>query len=163
MVLNAIVAVSIAAGAAFAVLELRGIGKDRRANMVVNMYSSFISSDMTETYSKVMTGDFQNAADMEQKCSLSSLAGIAGFYEAIGYLVRKKFVDPKVAMDFLPINVVWRKMEPWIKFNRERTDPFMWTEFEYLAKLTEGHDAEYAVDIKAAFDALKMRKKRKAG
>ena len=162
MMLDAIMAISIAAGAAFAVLELRGMSKERRAGIVIGMYSSFVSSDMTEAYSRIMTGDFQSAADMEQKCSHSSLARIAGFYEGIGYLVRKKFVDPKVAMDFLPIIVMWRKMEPWIIFDRERTDPGQWMEFEYLAKVTEDYDAEYLANMKTDFEALKERKKRKA-
>ncbi|OGS56339.1 MAG: hypothetical protein A3K60_08325 [Euryarchaeota archaeon RBG_19FT_COMBO_56_21] len=162
LLLDAIMAVSIAAGAAFAVLELRAMGKDRRAHIVVDMYTSFVSSDMTEAYSKIMTGEFQSAADMEQKCSHSSLARIAGFYEGIGYLVRKKFVDPKVAMDFLPIMVVWRRMQPWIVFDRERIDPNQWAEFEYLANVTEDYDADYLANIKADLDSVKKRRNRNA-
>lgn len=162
VVLDAIVAVSIAAGAAFAVLELRGMGKDRRAHFVVDIYSSFVSSDMTEAYSRVMTGDFSSAADMEQKCSHSSLTRIAGFYEGIGYLVRKKFVDSKVAMDLLPAVLVWRKMQPWVMFDRERTNSMQWMEFEYFANIAAEHETEYLVNIRADFDALRMRRMRKA-
>jgi len=152
--------VGFIAGAIFAVLQLREIGKDRRVGVVVNMYSTFISTDMTEAYSKIITEDFQSAADMEQKCSHASLAKIAGFYEGVGYLARKRLVDPKVVIELLPITVVWRKMMPWVMLDRERTAPSQWVEFEYLARMTEVYDAKsvYLAEINAAFDALKARK-----
>lgn len=151
--------VGFIAGAIFAVLELRGISRDRRVNTVVDMYSSFISTDMTEAYSKLITGDFKNAADMEQKCSHSSLARLAGFYEGVGYLTRNKLVDSKVVMDFLPITAMWRKMQPWVMFDRERTDPSQWTEFEYLAIVTEAYDPINLEEMRAKLDALKTLKK----
>jgi hypothetical protein len=156
-VLEGLAYVGFIAGAIFAVIELRGIGKDRRVGIVVNMFSSFIATDMTEAYSKIITGDFQSAAEMEQKCSHSSLARIAGFFEGVGYLSRKRLVDPKVVMDFLPIVAVWRKMKLWVMFDRERTSPSQWTEFEYLARSTGVYDYKsgYLEEIQAALDALK--------
>jgi len=149
-------------GAVFAVLELRGIGRERRVRIVVDMHTSFISSDMTEVYSKIITGDFKSAADMEQKCSHASLVKIAGFFEGAGYITRQKFADPKVVIEYLPTGAVWRKMQPWVMFDRERTDPSQWMEFEYLAMFSEHFDTEYLANMKVEFDVLKERKKRKA-
>jgi hypothetical protein len=162
LILEGLAYVGFIAGAIFAVIELRGVGRDRRVRTVVDMYSSFISTDMTEAYSKLITGDFQNAKDMEQKCSHSSLARLAGFYEGVGYLARHKLVDPKVVMDFLPIMAMWRKMQPWIILDRERTDPNQWTEFEYLARVTEAYDPVYLAEMKSKLDALKALKNGKA-
>jgi hypothetical protein len=155
--------VGFIAGAIFAVLELRGISKDRRANTVVDMYTTFVSSDMTEAYARVMTGVSESGAEMEKECSYASLVRVAGFYEGVGYLARKRLVDQRVVMDLLPIPVVWRKMQPWLMFDRERTAPGMWGEFEYLGKATEVYDAksEYVAGLNADLDALKAREKRK--
>ena len=155
--------VGFIAGAIFAVLELRGIGRDRRVGMVVDMYSSFVETDMAEAYSKVITGTYGSAEDIEQKCSHSSLAKIAGFFEGVGYISRKKFVDPSVVMDFLPVVAVWNKMQPWVMYDRERTSPTQWVEFEYLARATEAYDAksDYLAEVKAAMESLKTREKRK--
>ena len=159
-VLEGLAYVGFIAGAIFAVLELRGISKDRRAQTTMNLYSSFVSSDMTEAYAKVMAEEFRDPADMEKRCSYASLARIAGFYEGVGYLCRKRLVDPKVAIDFLPITAVWRKMEPWVLFNRERTDPGQWMEFEYFANAAEGTDMDYLSSVKADIDAVKKRRKK---
>jgi hypothetical protein len=162
-VLEGLAYVGFIAGAIFAVLELRGIGRDRRVSLVVDMYSSFVETDMTEAYSKVITGSYRNAEDIEQKCSHSSLAKIAGFFEGVGYISRKKFVDPSVVMDFLPVVAVWNKMQPWVMYDRERTSPTQWMEFEYLARATEVYDAKsnYLAEVNAAMDSLKAREKRK--
>jgi hypothetical protein len=156
LIFDAVVAVSIAAGALFAVLELRGIAKDRRAHTVMELYTSFISSDMTEAYTRVMTGESQNPGDMEKRCSYASLARIAGFYEGVGYLCRKQLVDPKVVMDLLPIVVIWQRMRPWLLFDRARTAPTQWMEFEYLGTATEAWDykGSYLADVRADIDAL---------
>ncbi len=154
--------VGFIAGAIFAVIQLRTISKDRKTAVIVELYSAFISTDMAEAYSKVLDGDFPSAVDMEQKCSHASLARIAGFYEGAGYLARKKLVDPKVVIDFLPTTSVWNKMKPWVMFDRERMGPSQWMEFEYLAMMTEGCDPEYLANFKADFEALKMRKFRRS-
>lgn len=156
-VLEGLAYVGFIAGAIFAVMELREIGKSRSVSIVADMYATFISADMTKAYSKIITGNYQNAADMEQECSHSSLVGVAGFFEGVGYLSRHRLVDPKVVMDFLPVTPVWRKMQDWVMYDRERTDPNQWTEFEYLGIATEAYDAEYTVKMKAELDALKVR------
>ena len=161
-VLEGLAYVGFIAGAIFAVLELRGIGRDRRVSIIVDMYNSFVSVDMTDAYSMIMTGNFQNAEDMERQCSYSSLTRVAGFYEALGYLCRNRLVDPKVVMDLMPAPALWSKMAPWIAADRERSGYSEgWTEFEYLAKATEVHNIEsdYSARVHAELNALKARAK----
>jgi hypothetical protein len=102
---------------------------------------------MTDAYSMVTTGDFKSGADMEQKCSHSSLARLAGFFEGVGYLSRKRLVDPTVVMEYLPITAVWRKMKPWIMFDRERMGELQWCEFEVLSRMAEDFDAKWVPPI----------------
>jgi hypothetical protein len=70
MVLNLVVAVSIVLGAVFAVFQLREIGRDRRTQLVINLYSRFMSSDFSEPYSKLIREDFVDVADMEKNAPL---------------------------------------------------------------------------------------------
>ena len=160
-VLEGLAHVGFIAGAIFAVLELRGISRERRANTVVDMYQTFIASDMTEAYAKVITSISQSGADMEKECSLSTLVRVAGFYEAVGYLARKRLVDPKLVVELLPIGTAWNKMQPWLLFDRARSSAGAWREFEFITRASEvlSKDDEYVAKVTADIDALEERKK----
>ena len=161
-VLEGLAYIGFIAGAIFAVLELRGISKDRRSNAVVDIYTTFVTSDMTEAYARVMTGSSESGAEMEKECSYASLVRVAGFYEGVGYLARKRLVNPKVIIELLPCEVVWSKMQSWLMFDRERSSPGMWREFEFLGKASEawGIKSDYVAQVSADIDALTARDKR---
>jgi len=118
-VLEGLAYVGFIAGAIFAVLELRE-SAGQAVSIIVDMYNSFVSVDMTDAYSMIMTGNFQNAEDMERQCSYSSLTRVAGFYEALGYLCRNRLVDPRShGPNASPCPL--SKMAPWIAADRERS------------------------------------------
>lgn len=160
-VLEGLAYLGFIAGAIFAVLELRGISRERRANTVVDMYKTFISSDMTDAWAKVFASSSQSGTDMEKECSLSTLVRVAGFYEAVGYLARKRLVDPKIAVELLPIGTAWNKMQPWLLFDRARSSPGAWREFEFITRASEvlSTNDEYVAKVTADIDALEERKK----
>jgi len=76
LVLDAIVAVSIAAGAFFAVIELRGMKKDRQTQLVLDMHKRFSDSDFEEHAVKVLHTEFKDGEEAEQKCSIVSLGAV---------------------------------------------------------------------------------------
>ena len=153
--------VGFIAGAIFAVLELRGISRDRKTSIVQDMFSRF-GYDVISAYSKVANGSFKNAQDMEQKCSYESLVQLASYFEGVGYLVRRGLVDKKIVAECLPTVSIWRKMEPWAIWDREKTDPTMWAEFEYLALASEDIEAKYLCEMRPRLEALRIRKKGRA-
>jgi hypothetical protein len=161
LILEGAAYVGFIAGAIFAVLELRGISRERRANTIVDMYQTFIGPDMTDAWAKVFANSSQSGADMEKDCSLSVLVRVAGFYEAVGYLTRKRLIDPKIAVELLPIETAWNKMQPWLLFDRARSSPGAWMEFEFITRASEvlSKDVEYVAKVTADIDALEKRKK----
>jgi len=141
LVLDAIVAVSIAAGAAFAVIELRGIGRDRRTRLVLDMMFHVSSNDFAQHWSKIVTAEFSTANDAQEKCSWASLEIVADFFEGVGLLVRRDLVDANLVFDMLPIHHAWLKLKPWCIGIRERFDPTMYEHFEYAAARCAQYDA----------------------
>lgn len=64
---------------------------------------------------------------------------VTGFFEQIGFLVEKKFVDLDVIDDRLGPHIVsnWKKLEPWIMASRkERNDETFGEHFQKLYEKT---------------------------
>ena len=62
---------------------------------------------------------------------------VAGFFEQVGFLVEKKFVDLDVVDDRLGSYIIadWKKLEPWIMFMRkEKNDEKFGEHFQLLYK-----------------------------
>lgn len=141
LVLDAIVAVSIAAGAAFAVIELRGIGRDRRTRLVLDMMFHVSSNDFAQHWAKIMTTEFSTADEAQERCSWASLEIVADFFEGVGLLVRRGLVDANLVFDMLPIHHAWSKLEPWCIGIREKYDSTMYEHFEYAAVRCAQYDS----------------------
>jgi hypothetical protein len=140
LVLDAIVAVSIAAGAAFAVVELRGIGRDRRTSLVIDMMFHVSSTDFAQHWTKIMSTEFSTADEVQEKCSLTSLEVVADFFEGVGLLVRRGLVDESLVFDALPVHHAWAKMKPWCISLRGKYDATMYEHFEYAAARSAQYD-----------------------
>ncbi len=64
---------------------------------------------------------------------------IVTFFEQVGFMVEKKFVDHEVVVDRLSHYVLlnWRKLEPWIAgVRQEKNDPTYGEHFERLYSQT---------------------------
>jgi hypothetical protein len=137
-VLNGVAALSIALGAVFAVLQLRGIQRDRSTQLVITLFSQFLS-ELSEAQSVLFSEEFKDVADMRKKCSEEGLVKLAGFYEGVGFLVSRGLVDARVVVEFLPVRPTWERMKPWVLQYREK-GPAWWTNFEFLANLDQRTD-----------------------
>jgi hypothetical protein len=122
LVLDAIVAVSIAAGAAFAVLELRGMARDRRTHLVLDILAHVGTLEFSEQWAKIMNAEFKTAKEAEEQCSLSGLMLGASFFERVGYMARKKLVPIDIVLETMPVEYCWEKVKPWV-FGEEIADP----------------------------------------
>jgi hypothetical protein len=107
---------------------------------VISLFSQYISQ-LSEPYSLLFSEEFVDVAEMEKKCSFEGLFKIAGYYEAVGLMVRRGLVDAHLVMDYLPIVDVWEKMKPWALQHREKTKvPNYWEYFEYLANQAKDYE-----------------------
>ena len=82
----------------------------------------------------------KNRAETEEKLEASDYPDqVEAFFEEVGFLVNKKFVDIDVIADRLGSDIIsnWRKLEPWIRETRKETgDPTFGEHFEILYEKT---------------------------
>jgi len=141
LVLDAIVAVSIAMGAIFAVLELRGMARDRRTHLVLDIFAYVGTLEYSEQWAKIMNAEFKTAEEAEEKCSFVTMSMIARYYEGVGLLIRRGLVDADLVFESLPIDLLWNKMKPWC-LDKRSTKPDSYVHFEYAAEKCAAYLAE---------------------
>ena len=139
LVLDAIVAVSIAAGALFAVAELRALGRDRRTQLVMSVWQTFISPEFAEAHARIEDADAKDLKDLMKKCSRADLVRVGYFYEGLGLLVERQLVDPELALEISYPRIMWTKLKPAIDDWMQKLSPLAAEHFAYLARL----DTEY--------------------
>ena len=79
-------------------------------------------------------------ADIMEKFDAGDyLYQVEAYFEEVGFLVNKKFVDIDVIVDRLGVNIVsnWKKLEPWIlDLRKERIDETFGEHFQRLYEKT---------------------------
>ena len=133
LVLDAIVAVSIAAGAVFAIVEMREIARTRKTQLVVDMMRHISTVEFSEQIDKVFNADLSSEKGCE-KCGFIALGVVAAFFEELGLLIRHKLVDANLVHEAIGIANQWERMKPWCLSERARTDPDTYENFEYAAE-----------------------------
>jgi hypothetical protein len=134
LVLDAIVAISIALGAVFAIVELRGMARDRRTHLVVDVLSHVGTLEFSNQFAKILNEEFKDAKEAEEKCSFIALSMVARYYEGVGLLIRRGLVDADLIFESLPIDIMWNKMKPWCFEKRRLLRRDMYEHFEYAAE-----------------------------
>ncbi|MCJ7463203.1 MAG: hypothetical protein MUO81_00430 [Thermoplasmata archaeon] len=148
LVFDAVVAVSIAAGAVFAIAELRLMARDRRTQLLVGMVLQVSSPEMSENYRKVMFQEFKNRKEAEEKCGYVALDTISTYYTGIGTLIRRRLVDADLAFDFMWIYPVWEHLKPWLVESPIRYGPIeWWQDLEYAAELDRAYKEKRASEL----------------
>ena len=135
LILDAIVAVSIAAGAVFAVSELRDMSRARRTELVAHIMQYVNNPEFMNTCLKIWSAEIKNAKDAEQASSAGEVGALTSFFETLGFLVWNKDVDAKPVLILLgPLTVnMWDKLRPWVLERREDFAPNVLVYFEWLA------------------------------
>ena len=135
LILDAIVAVSIAAGAFFAVWELRGMSRARRAELGAQIMQYVNNPELMNTYIKIWRAEIKDGKDAEEACSAGEVVALTSFFETLGFLVWNKDVDAKPVLILLgPMTMnMWDKLKPWTLERRKDFSPTVLTYFEWLA------------------------------
>ena len=123
------------AGAIFAVMELRTMSRDRKTQLIMNVWSTFNVSEFAEAHSRIDMTETKDWKDIEAKCHRADINKVMEFYEGLGLLVRKRLVDPELVLEMCYPRLMWAKLKPWIDEERHRVTPFVGEHFEYLAQL----------------------------
>ncbi len=120
LVLDAIVAVSIAAGAFFAVVELRSMSKDRRTELIMRMNEHWSSKDFEEAWIRVRELDSKNPGEMEKECPKLSLWMVVNYFDGIGDLARENLLDREFVLGKVNWVFMWERLEPWVVDIRQK-------------------------------------------
>ena len=150
LVLNAIMAVSIAAGAFFAVLELRTMAKNRRTELLMRANEFCCSREWAEAAAKFIKARFQTPEEAEEQVTLPALIMIGDYCEGIATLAERGLVPKDVVTDMLPIEYTWDKIKVWARAIDDPKRPkygLVYPSFEWLAN--EARKTRLAADQKA--------------
>jgi len=137
LVLDAIVVVSIAAGALFTIYQLQIMARDRQTGFIMRVGEFVCAKDFTDTICRIWETKSQDAKGLEAEISYAELSRVADYFEGISGLARRRLVKEELVLEAYALDVLWEKMEPWI-LELRKSYPYLWTTFEDLAKKSVG-------------------------
>jgi hypothetical protein len=132
-VLEAAAYMSFILAAVFAVWQLRMMTKDRRTQIVVDVFTRSSDPRFVDAVMRILDSEFKDAKEAEEKCYRDNLIMVGHYFEGLGLLLARKLVDRDLILEVWPYDAVWEKMKPWTIDLREKygNESFEW--FEYLA------------------------------
>jgi len=137
-VLDAIVAVSIAAGAFFAIIELRDLKKDRRTQIMLQASVHWTTREFEDAMGKLWRADASDAKGLEKEVSYADLSMIVDFHWAMAQFGLKGLVDTRTLLGLFPFSGVWRRVKPWvIAYRAAEGQPNVYSSLEKFAQLQE--------------------------
>jgi hypothetical protein len=125
--------------------ELRHMGKHRDLEISMKLFE-WAETDRLRKAFRWVEKEFQYEnfekykAEVAEKFEVSDYPyQVEAYFEEVGFLVNKKFVDIDVIVDRLGAYIVsnWRKLEPWIlAMRKERADATFGEHFQMLHEKT---------------------------
>ena len=138
-------AVASIIAAVFVLFELRHMDKHRDLEISIKLFEWAETDRLRKAFRWVekefQFEDFEKyKVDVAEKFEVGDYPfQVEAFFEEVGFLVNKKFVDIDVIVDRLGAYIVsnWRKMEPWIfAMRKETSDATFGEHFQILYEKT---------------------------
>jgi hypothetical protein len=130
---------------AFILLQLRHMEKHRNLEISMTLFE-WAESDRLRKAFRWIEQEFQFEDYEKYKAQERNDIGasdypyeVAAFFEQVGFLVDRKFVDLDVVVDRLGFYVIsnWKKLEPWITaLRKEKSDKTFGEHFQRLYQKT---------------------------
>jgi hypothetical protein len=129
----------------FVLLELRHMEKHRNVEVSMKLFEWAENDRLRKAFrwieEEFQFGDYEKyKAHKETSFEASDYPyEVAAFFEQVGFLVQKKFVDLDVIDDRLGSYIIsnWKKLEPWIiALRKEKTDKTFGEHFQKLYQRT---------------------------
>ena len=138
LVLDIMIAFSIAAGAAFAIVELRALKKDRRIGLVLQASLHWTTKEFEDVYCRLWRADANDIKELEKQISYADLCRIVDFQNAVARLATEGLVEASALTGYFPFSYTWNKLKDWIDAERAAANlPRMWVDLENIARLQE--------------------------
>jgi hypothetical protein len=138
-------AIASALAATFFLFELRHMNKHRDMEISMKLFEWAETDRLRKSFRWVEKEfEFENfekyTIDIADKLEVTDYPyQVEAYFEEVGFLVNKKFVDIDVIVDRLGGYVIsnWKKLEPWIRaIRKERADATFGEHFELLYNKT---------------------------
>ena len=137
-----VVAAGVLMGVVYYVLEMVHQEKMRKTDLVIRLYSTWESKEVSEATLKVWNLDFKGYEDFVKKYGpwysdtevYAALRMVSNFFELLSILLSSGLVDVNmVANTFgIPIETTWKKIKPLVEGGRKNYGPYLYYNFEYL-------------------------------
>lgn len=95
-----VAAVSIVVAVIFTILELRDAAKQRKSQILMNLYSRFGSSDFVNALERIRTCEYEDYNNYLKKYGVSDLYLVGSVFEGLGFLMHRELVDKDLASLF---------------------------------------------------------------
>lgn len=120
---------------------LRNQARMRQTDLIMRLYTTFISKEFQEADAKVLSLDVQDYAEFTEKYGPFTdgqpmhiaIRSVASFFEAIGILLKKNLVQNDFIQELFAVHLRWERLWPIIRALREEfAEPELGIFFEYL-------------------------------
>ena len=118
-----IAATSVVVGVIFAVLQLRDAMKQRRTQILMNLYSRFGSAEFANALERIRTCEYKDYHEYVQKYGVAELYQVGSVFEGLGFLMHRKLVDRDLASLFSSSEslITWEKIKPMVEEARKQS------------------------------------------
>ncbi len=117
-----IAATSVVVGVIFAILQLRNAMKQRRTEILMNLYSRFGSAEFANALERIRTNEYTDYHEYVEKYGVAELFQVGSVFEGLGFLLHRKLVDKDLASLFSSSEslITWEKIKPMIEDARKQ-------------------------------------------
>ena len=143
---NVATSLTVLVGVAFGLVEMRRVRREREERAAFAAVQALMSPEwMSSAVLVAAMPDGTSPVEIEKnERLLDATLKMATIMEGIGYSVFARLVPLSVADDLVggTARVAWRKLQAFIKFDRERSgSQKSWEWFQWLAEQLERHDS----------------------
>ena len=142
---NVATALTVIIGVIFALVEARRVRRDREERAALQAVHAMLTPAYVDSFLIVQTiRDDATAEEIESNpTTLGAARSVGLVIEALGYSVFERIVPLRIVDNLVGgnIRVIWRKLRPYVEYERERTGSektFEW--FQWLAEQLEKYD-----------------------
>ena len=119
---------------------LEQAAETRQAQLLMQLYAHLREDKFNTQYTGLFRYEWEDYDDYREKYGddlefRAMINSVCSFFEGVGVLVYRKFLDPQLVDDLMSSNIfrVWEKVGPYIKERRLRLNrPELFDKFEYL-------------------------------
>jgi hypothetical protein len=117
-----VAASSVVVGVIFAVLQLRNAMKQRRTELLMNVYSRFGSAEFASALERIRTSEYKDYQEYVKKYGVAELFQVGSVFEGLGFLMHRKLVDKDLAPLFSSSEslITWEKIRPMVENARKQ-------------------------------------------